>query len=134
MIRELPFSSTSDIGVAATPSSVGSIICSSGNARPIASPSMSGSPARAAAAIGIIELIPPASMHATWVGARPSASASAAIARAGSSPAGIFSTMTAGAPIMPTGRTNASSGTASSATTSTGPCSAIACSAISLPM
>ena len=60
-----------DIGVAETPDMVGSTIWSSGKARPMASPSISGSPRRAAATNGTIEFTPPASMQATWVGVRP---------------------------------------------------------------
>ena len=42
-------------------------ICSSGNARPMPSASMSGMPRHAATTNGIVELMPPAWLHATWV-------------------------------------------------------------------
>ena len=58
----LPFSSTSAIGVAFIPPMVNVTICNSGNARPMPSTSTIGIPRRAAAAMGSIELTPPASM------------------------------------------------------------------------
>ncbi|MDF2664536.1 MAG: hypothetical protein K0R81_386 [Microbacterium sp.] len=120
----LPFSSAKASGEAVTPYSVGSTICSSGNARPMPSASSSGSPRAAAAAIGIVEFTPPASAQAMWVTGRPREAASACTGATTSSRLGSFSTMTVGAPIIATVSTRASSGSSSSPTTVTGPCSA----------
>jgi hypothetical protein len=130
----LPFSSTIAIGVASIPASVGSTICSSGNARPIPSPSTSGSPSCAAAITGTVEFTPPASMQARCVGVFPTYFASVCTATEIWSADGSFSTITVGAPIIATGSTQASSGRSPTATISTGPCSFSACSASSRPM
>ena len=58
----LPFSSTSAIGVALIPPMVKVTICNSGKARPMPSTSTIGIFSRAAAAMGSMELTPPASM------------------------------------------------------------------------
>ena len=57
-----PFSSVSAMGVALMPPMVKVTICNSGNARPMPSQSTRGSPSRAQAAMGSMELTPPASM------------------------------------------------------------------------
>ena len=61
-MQELPFSSTRAMGVAEPPPMVKVTICSSGKARPMPSTSTRGRPSRAAAAMGSMELTPPASM------------------------------------------------------------------------
>ena len=58
----LPFSSVRAMGVAETPPMVNVTICNSGNARPMPSQSIMGRPSRAAAAMGNMELTPPASI------------------------------------------------------------------------
>ena len=58
----LPFSSTRAMGVAFMPPMVKVTICSSGKALPMPSTSTMGIPSRAAAAMGSMELTPPASM------------------------------------------------------------------------
>ena len=88
--RVLPLSSATAIGVAGTPTRVGSTICASGNARPIASPSTTGSPGSAAAMNGVIELSPPISIGTRWVGATPRNASSARSAVTSSVPAGSF--------------------------------------------
>ena len=57
----LPFSSVRAMGVVLMPPMVKVTICSSGKARPMPSASTSGRPRRAAAAMGSMELRPPAS-------------------------------------------------------------------------
>src|SRR6476469_4191883 len=128
----LPLSSATAIGLVGMPASVGSTICASGNARPIASPSTTGSPVSAASASGISEFIPPISIGTTWVAATPVASSSARSAVSVSVPLGSFSWLTVGAPSIATGTTTASGGTSSIVTTVTGPCRVIAASARSL--
>jgi hypothetical protein len=63
------------------------------------SASTTGSPVSAATMSGIIELIPPHSIGIVASAVRPRCSSSVRRARVGSVPAGIFSTITVGAPI-----------------------------------
>src|SRR5579871_4835522 len=130
----LPFSSATTMGVAETPSMLGTSICSSGKARPMPSASISGRPVRAATTKGIVELMPPASPQTMWVTRHPRWSCSASRALTASSPRGSFSTITVGAPIIADWTTTASSGTSAASTSVTGPFSRTAWRASSLPM
>ena len=77
-----------------------------------------GSRAGAAATNGSVELSPPASAGTTWRDAAGrDAPRARRNARTSSSPRGIFSTITVGAPIIAEGTTSASSGTSSTSTT-----------------
>ena len=67
----LPFSSVRAMGVAETPPMVKVTICSSGKARPMPSQSTMGRLRRAAAAMGSMELTPPASIGMVAYTLRP---------------------------------------------------------------
>ena len=109
-------------------------ICSSGKARPIPSASTSGMPRRAAAAIGNIELTPPASIGIVAYIFLPEYCSTKSNRRSKSSLPPPFSVITVGAPIMAHGAMNASSGTSSGSISVTGPHSLTACMAIRRPI
>ena len=73
------------------------------------SASTTGSPVSAATMSGIIELMPPHSIGIVASAGRPRCSSRMRSDRVGSVPAGIFSTMTVGAPICAVGMTKRSS-------------------------
>ena len=129
----MPFSSTIAIGVALIPPKVNVTICSSGKALPIASPSIIGRPNFDAAAKGIVEFKPPASMHKIAATGLVSIFSIIGINCANSLPEGNFSTITVGAPIIAIGKINASSGKDSISITSTPPDSFMLCCVISRP-
>ena len=94
-------------------------ICTSGNARPMPSPSTTGNPAFAAVSIGSIEFDPPISAEMIEETLIPAASSTPRSARRHSSPCLIFSIPTTGAPMPPTDPTQSSSFSASRGRTST---------------
>ena len=132
-ITVLPFSSASPIGDALMPPIVNVTICSSGKALPIPSQSTIGNPSLAAAAIGNIELSPPASIGIVAYTFLPSWLETMSNRALYSLPPMIFSHSTVGAPIIAKGTIRASSGTSSGSSSVTGPHSFMAPIATSFP-
>jgi hypothetical protein len=82
----------------------------------------------------MVELIPPHSIGMVASAVRPRCASSARSDATASSPRGIFSIITVGAPIIAVGITNQSSGTSSRVSRVTQPPSSSARSTISRPM
>ena len=106
----LPFSSATHMGAALRPARVNTVISIWGNARRMESASMTGSPSSAAVANGISVFMPPTSMGISATGSLPRYWAMASTDVLNSSPEGIFSRMTVGAPMTAVVRTRPSGG------------------------
>src|SRR5262245_42475816 len=98
------------------------------------SASVTDRPVRAPTTSGIVELMPPHSIGIVASAVRPRCASSARSDATASSPRGIFSIITVGAPIIAVGITNQSSGTLSSGSSVTVRPSSSARSTIKRPM
>ena len=117
----LPCSSTTTIGVPLTPWMLKVVICISGNARPIPSPSRTGRPRRAAAMKVNKELTPPTSYAISASADFPMNRSRCSSAQSCSRPFGSFSSEMTGAPMPPTAMTVAESARSLRSINSTSP-------------